>query len=38
MIIIEFSIDSRIFEKFPDLNIGIVAVKGMNNVGSFLKE
>ena len=30
----KFRIDSRIFEKFPDLNIGIVTVKGMDNTGS----
>lgn len=30
----EFKIDSKIFEKFPDLNIGIVVAKGIDNNGS----
>ncbi|MFC1722735.1 B3/4 domain-containing protein [Nanoarchaeota archaeon] len=29
----KFKIDSRIFEKFPDLNIGIVTAKGIDNKG-----
>jgi len=28
----EFSIDSRIFEKFPDLCLGVLIAKGMNNL------
>ena len=30
----KFKIDSKIFEKFPDLNIGIMIVKGMDNKGT----
>ncbi len=30
----KFKIDSKMFEKFPDLNIGIVTVKGIVNTGS----
>jgi lysyl-tRNA synthetase class 2 len=30
----KFSIDSRIFEKFPDLCLGIVIAKGMNNLSA----
>ena len=30
----KFKIDSKMFEKFPDLNIGIVTVKGIDNTGS----
>ncbi len=30
----KFKIDSKIFEKFPELNIGIVTVKGIDNTGS----
>ncbi len=30
----KFKIDSKIFEKFPELNIGIVTVKGFDNTGS----
>ncbi|MFH1448508.1 MAG: phenylalanine--tRNA ligase beta subunit-related protein [Candidatus Micrarchaeota archaeon] len=30
----KFKIDSKIFEKFPDLNIGIVTAKGIDNQGN----
>lgn len=30
----KFKIDAAILEKFPDLNIGVVVVKGVNNTGS----
>jgi len=30
----KFKLDSKIFEKFPDLNIGIVIAKGIDNTGS----
>lgn len=30
----KFKIDSKIFENFPELNIGIVTVKGIDNTGS----
>ena len=30
----KFKIDSEILEKFPELNIGIVVVKGIDNTGS----
>ena len=30
----KFKIDSKIFEKFPDLNIGIVTAKGIDNRGN----
>jgi len=30
----KFKIDNKIFEKFPDLNIGIVTAKGIDNTGS----
>jgi len=29
----KFSIDEKIFEKFPNVNIGLVAVKGIDNTG-----
>ncbi len=30
----KFSVDGRIFEKFPGLNIGVLIVKGINNQGT----
>ncbi|PIN87262.1 hypothetical protein COV19_00650 [Candidatus Woesearchaeota archaeon CG10_big_fil_rev_8_21_14_0_10_44_13] len=30
----KFTINSQIFEKFPNLNIGVVVVKNMNNMGT----
>ncbi len=30
----KFKIDNKIFEKFPNLNLGIVIVKGINNAGN----
>ena len=29
----KFSIDQKIFEKFPDLTVGVVAVRGVDNAG-----
>ena len=33
LFIMKFKISEDIFEKFPDLNIGVVVVRGMNNMG-----
>ena len=30
----KFFVNSRIFEKFPDLYLGVAIVKGLNNIGA----